>query len=171
MRRAVVGGIVAWLVLGIWCTPARADGGSMRLSGKKGGYRITVYAAPTPLRAGAVDLSALVQDASTGVPLTQQVKVTIRMTKSGRLALEYPATTEAATNKLFRAAQFELPEPGPWELQVQVDGLHGLAVLNGTVEVADPLPRWRELWLWIAWPALAIALFGIHVWRHARRPL
>ena len=47
------------------------------------------------------------------------------MTKPGGLALEYPATTEAATNKLFRAAQFELPEPGRWEMQVQVEGLHG----------------------------------------------
>ena len=97
----------------------------------------------------------------TGAPLTQ-VRVTIRMTKPGRLALEYPATTEAATNKLFHAAQFELPEPGRWEMQVQVEGLHGIAVIGGEVEAAEPLPRWPELWLWIGWPALVIALFGIH---------
>ena len=96
----------------------------MRLSGKKGGYQITVFTAPTPFRAGPVDISVLVQDASTGDPLTQ-VRVTVRMTKPGGLALEYPATTEAATNKLFHAAQFELPEPGRWEMQVQVEGLHG----------------------------------------------
>ena len=65
------------------------------------------------------------------------------MTKSGRLALEYPATTEAATNKLFRAAQFELPEPGRWRMQVQIEGLHGLAVIGGEVEAAEPLPRWH----------------------------
>ena len=170
MRPVIGGVIVGWLFLGTWCAPARADGGSMRLSEEKGGYRISVFTAPTPFRAGAVDISALVQDASTGDPMTP-VKVTVRMTKPGRPALEYPATTEAATNKLFRAAQFELPEPGRWEVQVQVEGLNGLAVLDGEVEAAEPLPRWRELWLWIAWPALAIALFGIHVWRHARRTL
>jgi hypothetical protein len=169
MRRRVVGVLVGWLVLGSCCKPAGADGGSMRLSGTKGGYRITVFAAPTPLRAGPVDLSALVQDALTAVPLTQQVNVTIRMTKSEGLSLEYPATTEAATNKLFRAAQFELPEPGRWELQVQVDGLHGLAVLDGEVEAAESLPRWQQMWLWIGWPIVVIALFGIHIWRSDRR--
>ena len=90
------------------------------------------------------------------------VKVTIRMTKPGRLALEYPATTEAATNKLFRAAQFELPESGRWALEVEVQGSHGLAAIGGELDAAEPLPRWRELWPWISWPALAIALFGIH---------
>jgi hypothetical protein len=169
MRPVVVSVIVGWLLVGIGCPPALADGGSMRLAEEKGGYRITIFTAPTPFRAGAVDISALVQDASTGVLLTP-VKVTIRMTKPGRPALEYPATTEAATNKLFRAAQFELPESGRWEMQVEVEGSHGLAVIGGELEAAEPLPRWRELWLWIGWPALATALFGIHEWRRARRP-
>jgi hypothetical protein len=161
--RPVVGGVIfGWVLLGSWCEPASADGGSMRLFGKKGGYQITVFTAPTPFRAGAVDISALVQDASTGDPMTA-VRVTVRMIKSGRLALEYPATSEAATNKLFRSAQFELPEPGRWEMQVQVEGLYGLAVIGGEVEAAEPLPRWHELWLWIGWPAVVIALFGIHL--------
>ena len=76
--------------------------------------------------------------------------------------LEYPATTEAATNKLFRAAQFELPEPGRWELRVEVEGVHGRAAIGGEIDAAEPLPRWREMWPWIGWPALAIVLFCIH---------
>jgi hypothetical protein len=76
--------------------------------------------------------------------------------------LEYPATREAATNKLLDAAQFELPEPGRCQLEVQVESARGLAVVGGELEAAAPLPRWRELWLWIGWPGLAIALFGIH---------
>ena len=161
MRTVVVGVIVGWLVLGIRPAPAFADGGSIRLYGEKGGYRITVFSAPTPLRAGPVDLSVMVQDASTGDPLTR-VLVTVRMTKSGGPALEFPATSEAATNKLMQAAQFELPEPGRWALEVHIEGSHGLAVIGGEVDAAEPLPRWRELWPWISWPALAIALFGIH---------
>ena len=140
----------------------------MRLSGKMGGYQIAVFTAPTPFRAGAVDISVLVQDAATGDPLTQ-VRVTIRMTRPGGAALEYPATTEAATNKLFHAAQFELPEPGRWDMQVRVEGLHGVAVIGGEVEAAGPLPRWPELWPWIGWPAPVIALFGIHQWLARRR--
>src|SRR4029077_14949184 len=76
--------------------------------------------------------------------------------------LEYPATQEAATNKLLHAAQFEIPVPGRWELEVRVEGSQGTAVVGCELEAAEPLPRWRELWLWIGWPALAIALFGIH---------
>jgi hypothetical protein len=155
--------------MGIWSRVAIADGGSLRFSGKEGGYRINVFTAPTPFRAGAVDISVLVQDGSTGDPMTP-VKVTVRMMKPGRLALEYPATTDAATNKLFRAAQFDLPESGRWEMQVEVEGPHGLAVLGGEVEAAEPLPRWREMWPWISWPALVIALFSIHLWICSSRP-
>jgi hypothetical protein len=160
--RPMIGGLTfGCLLLGTWCAPAVADGGSMRLSGKEGGYQIAVFTAPTPFRAGTVDISALVQDASTGDPLSV-VRVTIRMTRPGGLALEYPATTEAATNKLFRAAQFELPEAGRWDMQVQVEGLHGIAVIGGEVEAAESLPRWPELWPWIGWPALVIVFFSIH---------
>jgi hypothetical protein len=149
------------LLVGSWCAPATADGGSLRLSGKAGGYRITVFTAPTPFRAGAVDISTLVQDAATGDPVPN-VPVTIRMSRVGGPVLEYPATTEAATNKLFRAALFELPEPGRWEIQVRVEGLNGVAVIDGELEAAAALPRWPELWPWIAWPAPVIALFCIH---------
>ena len=149
------------LCLGIGCTSARADGGTVRLSEKKDGYRITVFSAPSPFRAGPVDISVLVQDAVTGAPLPQ-ARVIVCMTKIGQPALEYPATQEVATNKLLHAAQLELPAPGLWQLEVRVEGLHGSAVLACEVEALERLPRWHSLWLWITWPALAIALFCIH---------
>ena len=43
-----------------------ADGGTVRLSEEQGRYRITVFTAPAPLRAGPVDVSVLVQEAATG---------------------------------------------------------------------------------------------------------
>jgi hypothetical protein len=88
--------------------------------------------------------------------------VIVRMTKIGQPALEYPATQEVATNKLLHAAQFELPAPGHWQLEVRVEGLHGSAVLACEVEAFERLPRWHSLWLWITWPALAIGLFCTH---------
>jgi hypothetical protein len=160
MRPMIDGLVLGWLSLATLCSPARADGGSLVLSEKRGGYQITVFTAPTPFRAGPVDISTLVQDASTG-DLVTRAQVIVRMTKPGRLALEYPATFEAATNKLFRAAQFELPEPGRWNMQVEVDASHGAAIISGEIEAADPLPRWAEMLPWTAWPALAIVLFSI----------
>jgi hypothetical protein len=161
MRPVVAGLIGGWLLVGTVCAPARGDGGTVRLAAKKGDYQITVFSAPTPLRAGPVDISVLVQDAVTGdaLPLA---RVVVRLTQPGQPELEYLATAEAATNKLLQATQFDLPASGRWDLEVQVEGAHGLAVLGCTLEVAEPLPRWLELWPWICWPALAVAVFAIH---------
>src|SRR5262249_48206786 len=152
---------VLGLLLGTWCMPARGDGGSVCLSEKTGPYQVTVFSAPTPLRAGPVDISVLVQDAATGQPMPQAT-VTISMTQIGQPALANPATQDIATNKLLHAARFELPVPGRWELKVHVDGAKGLVVVGLELEVSPPLPRWRELWPWFAWPALAVGLFGVH---------
>jgi hypothetical protein len=151
----------SWFLLAMWCAPALADGGSVWLSTTKSGYRLTIFTAPTPLRAGPVDISVLAQDGSTGEPLLD-ARVTVRLHRPGEPALEYPATTEAATNKLLYAAQFELPAPGRWDMEVHFVGRHGSAVVGGELEAAEPLPRWLELWPWIGWPGLAVALFGIH---------
>ncbi len=151
----------------------RADGGTVRLSQRAGGYQVTVFTAPTPLRTGPVDVSVLVQDADTGQALPG-AEVTVRVAPAGRghTATVYPATTEAATNKLLRAALFELPEAGRWELEVAVQGPLGPARVRCEVEAAEPAPRWPEFWPWAAWPVLVILLFGVHqlLVRRAARP-
>jgi hypothetical protein len=141
---------------------ARADGGAVRLREQAGDYEIAVFTSPTPFRAGPVDISVLVQDAATGVYLPE-ARVIVRLTArgSGEL-LEYPATAETATNKLFRAAEFQLPEPGWWDVAVAVEGPHGPALVRFGVQADDPPPRWLDLWPWFSWPALAVALFGVH---------
>src|SRR5216117_196444 len=96
---------------------ARADGGAMRLRQRAGGYQIAVFTSPSPFRAGPVDVSVLVQDAATGECVPEaQVTVCLKAPGAGR-TLECPATTEAATNRLFHAAVFELPEPGWWDVE------------------------------------------------------
>jgi hypothetical protein len=140
----------------------RADGGTVRLRAHASAYQITVFSAPTPFRAGLVDISVLVRDAATGECLPE-AQATVRLTarESGEV-LEYPATAEAATNKLFRAAEFRLPEPGWWDVDILVEGPHGPAIVQFAVQADEPLPRWLDLWPWFSWPALVVALFGIH---------
>ena len=70
MRPIIGTATLGWLLFGTWTAPVSADGGSPLFAGTKGGYQITVFAAPTPLRAGSVDISVLVQDALTGNPAT-----------------------------------------------------------------------------------------------------
>jgi hypothetical protein len=147
---------------------ARADGGAVRLREQAGAYQVTVFTLPTPLRAGPVDVSVLVQDA-TGEHMPE-ARVTVRLTARGTGdVLEYPATAQAATNKLYHAAVFELPEPGWWDVEVAVEGPPGPALLRFGVEADERPPRWLELWPWFAWPALAVALFGLHRVRVRRR--
>jgi hypothetical protein len=173
--------LVAWLFLAAWCAPARGDGGSVLLSEKTDHYRITVFDSPSPFREGPVDISVLVQDAVTGQPLPQ-ARVTVRMTpphpspgalghsRGGRgEVLEYPATHDVATNKLLQAAQFELPAPGRWRLEVRVEGTQGSATVGSEIDAARRLPPWRSFWPWIAWPIVAIALFSIHEFSRRKR--
>lgn len=145
-----------------WTSSLHADGGTLRVRQRVGGYTVSVFTSPTPLCAGPVDFSILVQDAATGECLPDS-QATIHLTAQGSgEALEYPATAAAATNKLFRAAVFELPAAGRWDVHVAVDGPRGAADVRFMIEAAEPPPRWLELWPWYAWPALAIGLFGVH---------
>jgi len=141
----------------------QADGGTVRLSERQGAYQVTVFTAPTPFRAGPVDVSVLVQDATTG-EMIQAARVTIRATPKGQPGdtIQTLATTEAATNKLFHAALFELPAPGWWEVVVFVEGSQGSTQVRFEVEAAGPQPPWLSLWPWVGWPALVILVFGIH---------
>jgi hypothetical protein len=141
---------------------AWADGGALRLREKAGGYEIGVFTSPTPIRAGTIDVSVLVQDAATGefVPNTK-VTVCLKLPRSERI-LKYAATNEAATNKLFKAAVFNLSKAGSWDVDVAVEGPHGPAQVSFAVDANERLPRWREYWPWFTWPAAVIALFGAH---------
>lgn len=162
--RAITGPLIlAWPWVACWCASARGDGGAVRLVERQGRYEVAVFTAPTPFRAGPVDLSVLVQDVATGEPV-RDARVAVTLSPRGRPggALRHAATTEAATNKLLRAAQFELPEPGWWEVDVDIEGGMGTARVRFALEAGAPTPHWPALWPWIAWPALAIALFGIH---------
>ena len=138
-----------------------ADGGAVRLSREQGNYQIAVLTTPTPLRAGPIDISVLVQNAGTH-ELVLDGQVVLNLTQRGRpgRSVSHLATAEAATNKLFRAAHFELPEPGWWDVDVSIDGPLGNANARVELQVAEPLPAWQAMWPWFGWPVFVICLFG-----------
>ena len=169
MRLIKVGVSIGWLVISAFGQAARADGGALRLLQTAGNYRISVFTSPTPFCAGPVDISVFVQDAITGEVIpTTAVTIQLVLHSQPDKALCYVATTEAATNKLFKAAVFDLPELGRWRVQVTVDGGQGTAQLHFDLEAAQRTEQWPVLWTWISWPAAVILLFSIHqvlVWR------
>lgn len=140
-----------------------ADGGAVRLSQREGNYQVTVLTAPTPLRAGPIDISVLVQNAvNNELVLEGCVAVTATPRDHPARAVRRLATAEAATNKLFRAAEFELSDPGWWDVEVSIDGPLGTEHAQFEMEAADPLPKWLAMWPWFSWPLLVIVLFGVH---------
>src|SRR5262249_25104482 len=130
-----------------------ADGGTVRLSERQGEYQITVLTSPTPLRAGPIDISVLLQKAgSTELVLDGQIAIKAIPGDQTVRTISQVATAAAATNKLFRAANFDLPESGWWDMEVSIDGPLGAAGTSFEVEAAQPLPKWLAMWPWFSWP-------------------
>ena len=100
--------------------------------------QITVFTDPTPLRAGPVDVSILVQDTSTGGAILDDADYDQRAAPLGRssFAAHYRATNAAASNKLFQVAKFDLPHAGQWEFTMDVQGAEETARLHFDAAVA-----------------------------------
>ena len=151
---------IAVLLLLTFAAIACGDGGAVRVLQTSGEHQIAVFTSPTPLRAGPVDVSVLVQDSSGNVVNHVDVIVVAKAHSASGPSVRTPATSAAATNKLLRAAKFNLPTAGLWNFEVLV-GLHGNtpASVAFQAEVAPPRPRWQSFWPWFTWPVAAIALF------------
>lgn len=154
------------------CAIALADGGQIRFRQNLGGHQLTVFTSPTPLRAGPIDVSVLLQDAASGRTVSD-ANITIELTPADPSIppIRALATAGAATNKLLRAALVELPAPGEWHVRVQCTTPDSSSLLTAafTLDAAEPLPRWIAVWPWFTWPIAAVALFAVHRTLVARR--
>lgn len=157
-------GLLILLVLAMATPQVGADGGTLRLSQTHDGLNIAVFTSPTPLRAGTVDVSVLLQDAKSGAVLLD-VPVDVRAISQGdpRRTASSPAKSQLATNKLFRAVHLELPEPGIWHIDLQILRDEQPIEIGFDVELAGPPPPWLDLVLWLSWPVVVIGLFVIHL--------
>lgn len=148
---------------------AHADGGTVRIRDDAGPLRITVFSAPEPLRAGAADLSVLVQRRDGDAPVLDADVVLHLDDPAATGAIEARATRAAATNKLFYAAAVTLPVAGVWKLRVAVRDAGEDFTLTGELPVDAPPPRLLALWPYLALPPLAVLLFAAREWRKHRR--
>ncbi len=178
MQTAIHRLLVLMLLAGPGCAGAFADGGQVRASEQFGEYQLTVFTAPNPLRAGPVDVSVLLQHASSGTPASEAT-VTVELTPVDQSLppIRATATTAAATNKLLRSTLVELPAAGTWNVRVAcqpANNTQPLAV-NFAMEAAPPLPAWLSVWPWFSWPVVVVILFVVHRMlvfrRQSRRPV
>ncbi len=147
-----------------------ADGGKLQLSARQGNYEIAIFTEPNPLRAGPVDVSVLLLDANSGAPVADaNVTIAASRVDAPDVVLTQPATVAAATNKLFRAAIFDLPTAGSWRIKATVSGPLGNGEATFDADVAEKLPRALALWPWLVWPIIPIGLFACYELTKRRR--
>jgi hypothetical protein len=99
--------------------PAWANGGIVRISNAPvGPWFVTVYSSPTPLRTGEVDISVLVQDSANDIV---DVPIVVEATALDTVAhARSAADRRQATNKLFKAAKFDIDVPGRWAFRIRI---------------------------------------------------
>lgn len=153
--------LLAWLI--VLPAVAKADAGAMRASRRQGKLRLTVFSDPSPLRVGLADVSLLVQNVETGELLYPPAVIELSRVGQTSSPVRYHATRAMATNKLFQAAQFNLPQAGLWTAAVTIDGPSGKIQTDFDLDVAEELPQWRSLWLWYCWPFGVVVLFALGV--------
>jgi hypothetical protein len=162
---------MAMLLIAIACfarmIQAHADGGAVQFERAAGPFVITVFTTPSPLRAGPVDISLMVQDRDSQQPVLD-CQALVQLRKEGATSIRSEATHEAAQNKLLYAAQVKVPESGLWELEVAIQRGDDSINVVGEIIVASSVPVLLVYWRSLALPPLFISLFAVNQWLKRR---
>lgn len=153
----------AWILFAVIYAAAGevfADGGRVIFSDQMGGYRITVFAEPVPLRPGPLDLSVFAQHRENLQPAGNvQVDFTLQPPDRSWPPHSAAASRQLATNRLFQAAKFELSTAGRWEVEMVVTDPSGSWRHTFPLTVAAPRGTLWDVAPWILLPFFPIALF------------
>lgn len=148
-------------------TEARADGGAVQFMKSAGPFVITVFTTPSPLRAGPVDISLMIQSRENQQPVLDCL-AQVQLSKDGATSIRSEATHQAAQNKLFYAAQVNIPESGLWELEASVRRGDDSVKVAGPITVAPSNPVLLVYWRSLVLPPLFISLFALNQWLKRR---
>lgn len=142
--------------------PAMADTGQLQASEISGPFGINLYTSPVPLRAGEVEISALVTNAEDGAPALGAV-VTMELRREGADAAS-SAKLEASRggDGLRYFVTTKVQNPGRWAIRVEVANSLGEGSLLKTVQVDAALPMYITLWPALVFPPVVIALFVLN---------
>jgi hypothetical protein len=145
--------------------PLWADGGTVVLQKRSGPFTITLFSDPTPLRAGRADLSVMCQKAEDNTPvLDAKVLLHLRRPSNGSDIVEFtlPAKHDSASNKLLYAASLDLPSPGNWKVNVDVERNGTLVSVGGSLTVLEQQPAIVTYWPFFVIVPLFALLFAIN---------
>jgi hypothetical protein len=173
--QSLAGVCLVWFVLTGTC---RADGGTIQFSAVSHGMQVSVFTDPGVPSAGPLDLSVLVQDATTrAAVLDAEVHASLmpetpKTPGASAWAPPLCAVTSVsnlqsfrldhsgAQNLLYYASLVQIPAAGKWRLQVDVRHGTDTASINGVLDVADQVAPWTSYWHLLLFPLIAIGLFA-----------
>ena len=147
------------------CRPSTAlgDGGTLRVWKRQGGYEIAAFTEPFPVVTGSVDISVLLLGRDAGEPI-EDALIVVEVRPEGRSSevTSHQATRQAATNKLLRAAVFELRYPGRHVVDIRVELPNDRVRIQFEMDVGSAWSPRAGIWPWILWPSPVVVLYGIH---------
>jgi len=157
------------VIAGMACTTVtKADGGALQFMRSAGPFAIAVFTTPSPLRAGQVEISLMIQSTENQQPMLDCV-AHVQLHKEGARTIGSEATHRVAQNKLFYAAPMNVTESGVWELEVAIRQGKNSASVTGPITVAPSTPVLLGYWRSLAVPPVFISLFALNQWLKRRR--
>jgi hypothetical protein len=153
--------LIVSVALFLACATARADGGIVQFRKAVGALVITVFTAPSPLSAGPVDFSLLVQSQDNLEPVLDARVFLLVSAHGSTTKIHAQATRAQAQNKLLYAAPVTLAQPGRWDLSIAVMRNDKRTDAAGSIEVAPSPELAGSYWSCIAFPPVMIVLFAL----------
>ncbi|MGI8769860.1 MAG: hypothetical protein ACR2JE_00310 [Acidobacteriaceae bacterium] len=165
MRRTLFQIVLLTCVLFGVVQAARADGGRLQMRTQAGPFTVSLFTLPDTLAAGPVDVSVLVHDSgSSDVLMDAAVTLTLTPPQPDAKPIVVRLSHAQATNKLLQAAQIDLPAPGKWRVDVQVEQGGHRARCTTQLEIVPRASPWGTIWFFALLPPAVLLLFtGVQV--------
>lgn len=162
-RRRVATVLFAVTIIVCCSEVARADGGRLVHSERVQDWIVSIFVAPNPPHVGLIDVSVLVQEATSGNVISNaDIAVTLRAVNADDMTASAPASRNYATNKLLQSALLLAPIAGEWH------GTIFCRVENKNAEISFPLHiaaaplELNKRVLWILWPIAIVLVYVAH---------
>jgi hypothetical protein len=159
---------------------ASGDGGAIQYQGDTGPFHVTVFTLPAILNAGPIDITALVQDRATLVPLLD-AEVHFDLSSKSEIIqqsgiwsppacawMPVPDLNSVAArlnhgeNKLLYGVVVQIPHSGLWDLHVKIQRGTNQSFLNTAFNVNPPPPPPLAYWHLFIIPPLGVASFVLY---------
>lgn len=145
-----------------------ADGGVLLLHTESDAFAISVFGTPAPLRAGAADLSVLVQTKADQDVLLD-ADLTLRLAQDGQPVVTVKPTRQQAANKYLYASQLTFPASGRWKLELFCKEGKRTTTVTGELTVLPAEPALLAYWGYFLFVPLTILLFILNQWLKQNR--